>query len=71
MNNWLYKRKKLITEILSFLLPRLGNEVINFKNVSKSFGDILLIDNLSFKLPPGGIIGVIGANGAVKLPYLS
>ncbi len=46
--------------------PRLGNEVINFKNVSKSFGDILLIDNLSFKLPPGGIIGVIGANGAGK-----
>ena len=46
--------------------PRLGNEVINFENVSKSFEDKLLIDNLSFKLPPGGIVGVIGANGAGK-----
>ena len=46
--------------------PRLGNEVINFENVSKSFEEKLLIDNLSFKLPPGGIVGVIGANGAGK-----
>ena len=46
--------------------PRLGNDVITFKNVSKSFDDKLLIDNLSFKLPPGGIIGVIGANGSGK-----
>ena len=46
--------------------PRLGNEVISFDNVSKSFGKKLLIDSLSFKLPPGGIIGVIGANGAGK-----
>ncbi|MDA9649363.1 energy-dependent translational throttle protein EttA [Alphaproteobacteria bacterium] len=46
--------------------PRLGSEVINFKNVSKSFEDKLLIDNLTFKLPPGGIVGVIGANGAGK-----
>ena len=46
--------------------PRLGNEVINFNNVSKSFEDKLLIDNLTFKLPPGGIVGVIGANGAGK-----
>lgn len=46
--------------------PRLGNEVISFDNVSKSFGEKLLIDTLSFKLPPGGIIGVIGANGAGK-----
>ena len=46
--------------------PRLGNEVISFNNVSKSFGEKLLIDSLSFKLPPGGIIGVIGANGAGK-----
>ena len=45
---------------------RLGNEVINFNNVSKSFEDKLLIDNLTFKLPPGGIVGVIGANGAGK-----
>ena len=44
----------------------MGNEVISFDNVSKSFGEKLLIDSLSFKLPPGGIIGVIGANGAGK-----
>ncbi len=46
--------------------PRLGSDVITFTNVSKSFDDKLLIDNLSFKLPPGAIIGVIGANGAGK-----
>lgn len=46
--------------------PRLGNEVINFIEVSKSYEDKLLIDKLSFKLPPGGIVGVIGANGAGK-----
>ena len=46
--------------------PRFGSEVISFDNVSKSFGEKLLIDSLSFKLPPGGIIGVIGANGAGK-----
>ncbi len=46
--------------------PRLGNQVISFKNVSKSFGDTLLIDNLSFNLLPGAIVGVIGANGAGK-----
>ena len=46
--------------------PRLGNEVISFENVSKSFEEKLLIDNLTFKLPPGGIVGVIGANGAGK-----
>ena len=46
--------------------PRLGNEVISFEDVSKSFGDKLLIDKLSFKLPPGGIVGVIGSNGAGK-----
>ena len=46
--------------------PRLGSEVISFRDVSKSFEDKLLIENLSFKLPPGGIIGIIGANGAGK-----
>ena len=46
--------------------PRLGSEVISFTDVSKSFEDKLLIENLSFKLPPGGIIGIIGANGAGK-----
>ena len=45
---------------------RLGQVVIEAENLSKSFGDRLLIDNLSFKLPPGGIVGVIGPNGAGK-----
>ncbi len=45
---------------------RLGDKVIEIENLSKSYGDRLLIDNLSFKLPPGGIVGVIGPNGAGK-----
>jgi ATP-binding cassette ChvD family protein len=45
---------------------RLGQNVIDFGELSKAFGDHLLIDNLSFKLPPGGIVGVIGPNGAGK-----
>lgn len=46
--------------------PRLGNVVIEADNLSKAFGDKVLFENLSFKLPPGGIVGVIGANGAGK-----
>ncbi len=46
--------------------PRLGNKVIEFKDVSKAFGDKLLFENLSFALPPAGIVGVIGPNGAGK-----
>jgi len=46
--------------------PRLGDTVIEAKNISKSFGDKLLFENLSFSLPPGGIVGVIGPNGAGK-----
>ncbi len=46
--------------------PRLGNVVIEAKNVIKGYGDKLLFDDLNFKLPPGGIVGVIGANGAGK-----
>jgi energy-dependent translational throttle protein EttA len=46
--------------------PRLGDVVIEADNISKAFGDRLLINNLSFKLPPGGIVGIIGPNGAGK-----
>ncbi len=46
--------------------PRLGDVVIEAQNIQKGFGDKLLYDNLSFKLPPGGIVGVIGPNGAGK-----
>jgi ATP-binding cassette ChvD family protein len=46
--------------------PRLGDVVIEAENISKGFGDRLLISNLSFKLPPGGIVGIIGPNGAGK-----
>ncbi|PIQ15597.1 MAG: energy-dependent translational throttle protein EttA [Flavobacteriales bacterium CG18_big_fil_WC_8_21_14_2_50_32_9] len=46
--------------------PRLGNEVIEAQNISKSFGDNLLYENLSFNLPPAGIVGIIGPNGAGK-----
>ena len=46
--------------------PRLGNKVINFHDVSKSYGDKLLFEHLSFVLPPAGIVGVIGPNGAGK-----
>jgi len=45
---------------------RLGQNVVDFEGLTKGYGDRLLIDNLSFKLPPGGIVGVIGANGAGK-----
>lgn len=46
--------------------PRLGNNVIDGDHIKKAYGDRLLIDDLNFKLPPGGIVGVIGANGAGK-----
>jgi ATP-binding cassette ChvD family protein len=46
--------------------PRLGNQVIEVKGVSKAFGDKVLFDNLNFMLPPGGIVGIIGPNGAGK-----
>jgi len=66
LNSVEYQRRNETNEI--FIPPgeRLGNEVIEFKNVSKSFGDRLLIDDLSFRIPAGAIVGVMGPNGAGK-----
>jgi energy-dependent translational throttle protein EttA len=61
-----YQRRNETNEIFIPVAERLGNEVIEFKDVSKSFGDRLLIDKLSFKVPAGAIVGIIGPNGAGK-----
>ncbi len=63
------EEEKRIPESVEILIPpgpRLGDVVVEAENLSKGFGDRLLIDDLSFSLPPGGIVGVIGGNGAGK-----
>ncbi|MDQ2139413.1 energy-dependent translational throttle protein EttA [Alcaligenaceae bacterium A4P071] len=66
LSSYEYQKRNETSEIFIPVGERLGNEVIEFKGVSKAYGDRLLIDNLSFKVPPGAIVGIIGANGAGK-----
>jgi len=61
-----YQRRNETNEIFIPVAERLGNEVIEFKGVSKSFGGRMLLDNVNFKVPAGAIVGIIGPNGAGK-----
>ena len=66
MSSYESQQRNETQEIFIPVAERLGNEVIEFTEVSKAFGDRLLIDKLSFKVPPGAIVGIIGPNGAGK-----
>jgi energy-dependent translational throttle protein EttA len=66
LSSYEYQKRNETQEIFVPVAERLGNEVIEFVGVTKSFGDRVLIDNLSFRVPPGAIVGVIGPNGAGK-----
>ena len=66
LNSYEYQQRNETQEIFIPVAERLGAEVIEFKDVSKAFGDRLLIDKLSFRVPAGAIVGIIGPNGAGK-----
>ncbi|HEX7053112.1 MAG TPA: energy-dependent translational throttle protein EttA [Burkholderiales bacterium] len=66
MSSYESQKRNETQEIFIPVAERLGNEVIELKDVSKGYGDRLLIDRLSFKVPPGAIVGIIGPNGAGK-----
>ncbi len=66
LSQYEHQQRNETQEIFIPVAERLGNEVIEFTDVSKGFGERLLIDKLSFKVPPGAIVGIIGPNGAGK-----
>ncbi|MBP6122167.1 MULTISPECIES: energy-dependent translational throttle protein EttA [Providencia] len=66
LNNVEYQKRNETSELFIPPGPRLGDKVIEIKNLSKSYGDRVLIDNLSFSVPKGAIVGIIGPNGAGK-----
>jgi sulfate-transporting ATPase len=66
LSSYEHQKRSETQEIFIPVADRLGDSVIEFKNVSKGYGERLLIDKLSFKIPPGAIVGIIGPNGAGK-----